>query len=141
MAVYVQTNQPEIIALNIAATQINASDTGKLFLIGAQGQALNVNLPAVQGGLHYRFQTTVDGAGLAHNVSIGLVAPNNHTLFGVIVNAADGLSAVDAQSRINFVGGNVDPCAIGDSIDLYCDGVNWSVFAYAQLTMSITLTA
>ena len=39
MSVYVQTNQPVTLALNQAAYAVSAADTGKLFLIGVQGQS------------------------------------------------------------------------------------------------------
>ena len=59
MSVYVQTNQPIQLALNQAAYAVSAADTGKIFLVGVQGQALTITLPALSAGLHYRFQTTV----------------------------------------------------------------------------------
>jgi len=138
MAVYVQTNQPVVIALIASPYQVVDSDTGKLFLIGPQLQELDINLPVNEAGLHYRFQTKVAGVALAHSVNIGYAGAED--IYGTIFNVAEDVLVVQGVSTINFTGGNVDPCSIGDTIDLYCDGTNWLVSAYAQLTGAITVS-
>jgi len=136
MAVYVQTNQPIPLTLIPAAYAVNAADTGKLFLIGPMAQATTITLPALQAGLHYRFQTTVAGVALAFLCTIRAVAATN--IQGVLANVADGLGVVTNRTSLAFVSA-ANPCAIGDTIDLYCDGTQWSVFAYARLTGGIAL--
>jgi hypothetical protein len=136
MSVYVQTNQPIVLTLTPAAVAIAAADTGKLFLVGPMAQATIITLPALAAGLHYRFQTTVAGAALAFLCTIRAVAATN--INGVLANVADGLGVVTARTSLAFVSA-ATPCGIGDTIDLYCDGTQWSVFAFARLTGGIAL--
>lgn len=136
MSVYVQTNQPYPLTLTAAAVAISAADTGKVFLIGPMAQATTITLPALAAGLRYRFQTTVAGAALAFLCTIRAVAATN--IQGVLANAADGLGVVTNRTSLAFVSA-ATPCAIGDAMEFYCDGTQWSVFAYARLTGGIAL--
>ncbi len=134
MSVYVQTNQPIPLVLNQAAYACSSVDTGKLFLIGIQGQALTITLPALAAGLHYRFQTAVGGVAMAFDVIVRAVAATN--LSGLLCIAANNPAAITAQTSCTFVA--AAPCAVGDFVDCYCDGVQWSVIACSSLAGGIT---
>lgn len=135
MSGYVQTNQPIVITNTGAAITISAVDTGKVFLIGIQAQATTAMLPAAAPGLHYKFIRTGNSATQAFNF---IIAAPGTLLHGVIANVIDGLSDINANTSIAFSAVAVHG-QIGDTIDMYCDGTNWSVLASGQLTTSFIL--
>jgi len=128
MSVYLQTNQCMNLQ-NIAAYQLTPQDTGKIILLNAAvGQGVTVTLPALAAGLHYRFQSMVAGATLAHDVAIRGVAANNISGILTIVGA-DPVAKTGATS-VTFT---TAACAIGDAVELYCDGVQWSCLGYSSV--------
>ena len=136
MSVYVQTNQPIQLALNQAAYAVSAADTGKIFLVGVQGQALTITLTALAAGLHYRFQTTVGGAALAALVRIRGVGGAN--IYGTLAIVGATPVYIKAQTHVQFVSA-ATPCAIGDFVELYCDGVQWSAFGSSGLAGGMSI--
>ena len=135
MSVYVQTNQPKEYINTATPQTLSANDTGKVILVGVQAQATTLNLPAVAQGLHYKFIRTGNSATQAHDFIISAGAT---ILYGAITNVIDGLSVVNADTSIAFSAVAAHG-QIGDTIDMYCDGVHWSVLAFGQLTTSFIL--
>ncbi len=130
MAVYVQTNQPINLTLNQAAYQVSAADTGKLFLLGVQGQALTITLPALASGLHYRFQVLAPVLGF--NIIITSVAA---IMNGLLCIAAANPAAVTASVSLTVT---TAASLVGDFVDCYCDGVQWSLIAGSGAVGGIT---
>ena len=132
MSVFVQTNQA-ITLPNQAAYAVSETDTGKMFLISIQGAAQTITLPALAAGLHYRFQTPIAGAPITANVGIRAVAANN--VSGVLSIVGATPVAITGQTTITFTTAN---CAIGDFLECYCDGTQWSVFGMSSVAGGLT---
>jgi hypothetical protein len=133
----VQTNQ--IVRLPYAATTINVSDSGKIFITPqtAGGVGVIYTLPAVASavGAHFRF---INGAPAALAGIVTITAPAN-TLQGVIMKGPVGgalLLSVGGSTSVNFA---TAASLIGDYIDLQCDGVNYYVSAMSAIALGITV--
>ncbi len=129
MSVYLQTNQVVTIQ-DAAAYAVSPADTGKTIMLRIMSQGCTITLPALAAGLHYRIQTPVAGAALAFDVAV--TASAGLLLNGVITFPGATPVAVTDNTSITFLTAGT-PCAIGDSIDCYCDGTRWSVLGYSRL--------
>lgn len=131
MSVYVQTNQP--VLLPDAAANISSADTGKLMIINTVNGARTYTLPAVAPGLHYHFVNKAPaalGANVTLDCGVGLVN-------GILSIVGATPVAVTANQNIRFL---TAATVKGDSVDLYCDGTNWSVFGASSVVGGLDAT-
>ncbi len=136
MAIYIQTNQP--ISLPNANASISAADSGKLMLFAAITGNRTYTLPALQAGLHFRFQNMAP-AGLGASAIIqGSGGLLNALMNGVLIKGGVVCAAVVGRSAVNFINGQ---SVKGDFLDCYCDGVQWSVMGSGRVTGAFTTTA
>ena len=125
------------------ATNLTPADCGTVVLGdaigGAQAAGFNVNLPAPQRGLYFKFvlrpasigggnsitvTATSDGT-TAANIAVGSVTVNE--IPTNVVAGVDILTFVEAAATC------------GDHAECVCDGVNWFVVAVGDAAGSVTL--
>ncbi len=134
MSQYIQSNQS--ILLPNANYTVSAIDTGKLFFIPVVTGARQINLPAVQIGLHFRFMVKAGAAALGFDVSI--VPPTVATVYGLLIT--QGVTAITIAGAIQNASNGVifDSTAVtGDWLDVYCDGTYWHVSGMSQIAGGI----
>ncbi len=135
---YIQSNA--IVPLAIATT-LTAADSGKIFMVDKTG-AFTITLPAVatSSGVTYKFivstaaVTTTRIAATAGTPIVGhaLNGPRAATNPSIVVGA--GTIAVNFSTS----------CVLGDTINLYCNGVGWFAEGFTgsnTLATGITFTA
>jgi len=124
----IRQNVPETIA---AARTLTASDSGKIFILNASAGAA-VSLPAVatSAGVRYKFIT---GAAFA-STAFTIVAATAKIQGGVIVNSTNVPCA--NITTITLAHGAE---AVGDWIELDCDGTNWYVKGVAKESGGVTV--
>jgi len=137
MAIYLQTNQPVTVAT--AATYApQLQDTGKIFLLAAQGAGMIITLPAAATvGTHYRFIMTALAGGI---ITIGTAA-GAAGLGGGVVNcngaAAVTIPIVAGSVTVNFTAA----ATFGDHIDVYAlSATRWSVSGISQVNAGLSVT-
>ena len=122
----------------LTATEVLvAADSGKLLTLGTAG-GFDTKLPAPAAGLHFTFVVkvapttayTITTNGTTQNVIHGFVVTND-------VNSATDpdLTNGTAVDVITFA---ANKAAIGDRVELVCDGTLWYAIAYSQVFDGIT---
>ena len=115
--------QTRIVENITAAKDIEASDSGKIFTID-QDAAFSITLPTVaQAGAGWFAKFLLTDAG-TNSVKI-ISDASEDTLIGMI-GSADGAASESAESgvdEIDFANG----AAVGDYVDIFCDGTNFYV--------------
>ena len=110
--------------VSITSSQtLTNQDSGKVFFIGACTAATTITLPTAKAGLHYSFiNTALNSAEV--KIDTGTASGTAPDFYGHTVGAAaESISA----KRIVHLANSAD--AIGDQIDIICDGTNWYVRA------------
>jgi len=103
-------------------TVLTAADSGKVFFLVQAGAARTATLPALENGLNFRF---ILMTAAANHWSIA-TAQAADDFVGSVVSADGGAgdSAADSDTVVRFVGGTA---AVGDQIELECDGTDWYI--------------
>ena len=116
-----------------AATTLDASDTGKVFILDAAA-GVTVTLPALAHGLNFKF---VVGAAFATTNWVIDSAEGDNINGNLLV--AGGAVPAEAEDQINFAFGAE---TVGDFIELIADKGNsqWIVWGIGNLTGAITAT-
>jgi len=113
------------------AQTIEQADSGKVFWLDAAGGA-TVTLPAVKAGLKLKFVLIQ-----AHSSTNWVIASaTSANIQGAFVDGAAAAAAAD-EDQMNFVAGTA---AVGDFIELSCDGTDWFVSGVCSATGGITAT-
>ena len=90
-----------------------------------------ITLPALAAGLHFVFINLA----LAHNWTVEC---GGGTINGTLVRVGAAVAtAVAAGGHLNFIGGT---SIVGDCVELYCNGLTWSVKANSGAGAGITVT-
>jgi len=113
-----------------ADTTLTASESGKVLLLDAIGEA--ITLPSPTAGLNYKFLCTVTTA----TTDWTIVAASN-----VIYGSAQVAGAVVAASAENTITLVVAKFLPGDWVTLESDGTNWYVEGSVVTTAGCTFTA
>lgn len=132
MSVYLQTNQPVLVAT--AATYApSLADTGKIFILAAQGAGMIITLPAAATvGTHYRFIMNALAGGV---VTIGTAAGAGG-LGGVALTANSTVPVIATTLTVNFAA----TATFGDYIDVYAvSATKWAVSAGSQVNGGIAV--
>ena len=111
---------------------LTAADSGKVFFLVQAGTARTATLPALENGLTFKFIVTTAAAG---NWSIATAQAADDFVGSVVTadgNAGD--SAADADTAVRFVGGTA---AVGDQVELECDGTDWYIRGSMKVTGGI----
>jgi hypothetical protein len=115
----------QVVAMGTAASvNLNVAQSGTTFLMNPT-QAQTVNLPIVAActGVSYKFISTTANPGFNYTIT-----PQTSVLSGLICGASTFV-ACQGKATIATVSANI---LIGDFIELFSDGVNWYVKAYAK---------
>jgi len=90
-----------------------------------------ITLPTIETGLHYRFVKT----GIAAFASVLTPAAGGTPFQGHIINTNGTPTAVPitAGATVSFTGTS----AIGDYIELHCDGTNWYVNGMSKVAAGL----
>ena len=113
-----------------ADTTLTASESGKVLLLDAVGEA--ITLPAPAAGLNYKFLCTVTTA----TTDWTITAPTA-VIYGS-AQVAGAVIAASAESVITLVVAKFLP---GDWVYLESDGTNWYVEGSVVTTVGLTFTA
>ena len=113
-----------------ADTTLTASDSGKVLLLDAVGEA--ITLPSPIAGVNYKFICTTTTA----TTDWTIVAATD-VIFGS-AQVAGAVIAADAENTITLVVAKFLP---GDWVTLESDGTNWYVEASVVTTVGLTFTA
>jgi hypothetical protein len=122
-----------------AANTLTAAETGKTCFLGHATEFVTT-LPAVAAGLHFKFIVSLAPAGAAYTI----VTPAGADLiYGNIVSSADAGGSADSTAgtkadTITFVDGQA---AVGDWVEVVCDGTYWYAFGVCGDEDAITFTA
>lgn len=115
------------------ATTLTAADSGKTFhLHSATGFA--TTLPALEAGLRFEFYVTTVPTSGNHTI---ITPASANTIQGTVSQPTGGVVATEAADTITMTQGTAN---LGDKVVAYCDGVNWSVQAFATANGSLTIT-
>lgn len=111
---------------------------GTMFSLDPNG-ARTVILPAPAAGFSYRF---ILSALLGGGQSLSIVTDSGQNIiYGGCCGpdvATGNYNTASAQDTIVF---NDGAEAIGDFVDVWCDGTNWYVFGWCQAASTITFSA
>ncbi len=111
----------------VAATNsINASESGSVFFLNHSTEFAST-LPAEAAGLHFTFIVTAAPSGASYTI----VPDAGTTIHGHSVSSADAGGSADSTAgtgvgTITFVDGQA---AVGDMVQIWCDGTNWFALA------------
>lgn len=113
-----------VVVTDAASYSILAANSGKIHLIGNNGQATSLILPAEAIGLNYEFWY-VGGAAEADDDTLNSENDTNYFIGGVsFLDAGDAIASVysdgDSHSKLILVN-----MAGGTKFNVVCDGVNW----------------
>jgi hypothetical protein len=132
-----ELNDPSRFVLTkTAASELTAEDSGStIYLNSATGFA--TTLPAPAPGLKFKFIVKTAPTSGNHTIvtkgSANIIQGNSF----VSATAGTGVPAVNEDS-INLI---ANQAAVGDNVDLWSDGTNWYVNAFAALGAGVTFTS
>ena len=129
-----------------AAKNLTAADCGTIILgvVGTQqavGTGFNLNLPAPERGLHYKFILAAPSIAANANAAITITSTSNGSsaanlgIGSVTVNGAT-TNVTSVADIVTFVH---DAATCGDFAEVSCDGTNWIWNIYGDGTGSVTL--
>ena len=127
------TYTPKMVVLAAAKTLV-VGDSGTTFLLNLAG-GFTVTLPALTYGLFYRFI-----AKTAPSTSYLITSAAGDDIVGAVYSASGGAEDTKTtlgDDNIVFVGGTA---VLGDSADVWCDGVGWYCRAYCAAAGGLTFT-
>jgi hypothetical protein len=104
-------------------TVLTSEDSGKVFyLVQSAAGARSATLPALEAGLNFRF---ILMTAAANNWSIA-TAQAADDFVGSVVSADGGAgdSATDSDTVVRFAS---TTAAVGDQVELECDGTDWYI--------------
>ena len=104
-------------------TVLTSADSGKVFyLVQSAAGARSATLPALEAGLNFRF---ILMTAAANNWSIA-TAQAADDFVGSVVSADGGAgdSATDSDTVVRFAS---TTAAVGDQVELECDGTDWYI--------------
>jgi hypothetical protein len=122
----------------LTATEVLvAADSGKLLTLGTAG-GFDTKLPAPAAGLHFTFVVkvapttayTITTNGTTQNVIHGFVVTND-------VNSSTDPDLTNG-TPVDVITFAATKAAIGDRVELVCDGTLWYAIAYCQVFDGIT---
>ena len=111
------------------AYEVLASDSGKLFLV-SQAAAYTITLPTEQEGLNFKFMCN---AAASNDVKID--GGESNAIKGQAFDPTTGINAID-NNMVKFASGSA---AVGDIIELHCDGTDWLCIAHSGGTNGIVV--
>ena len=114
------------------ANVITAAESGTVFFLNSATEFAST-LPAVQAGLHFTFIITAAPSGANYTV---VTNGGADVIQGQAVVNGSAVPAVNEDS-INFVSA---AAAVGDYVELWCDGTNWYVAGQGVAAGAITFT-
>lgn len=115
------------------ARTITVQDTGKVFILGgAAGAAITLPAVATSAGIYLKFIV-----GLAFATTNWTVVAASNVIQGSVIVNSTHVPGVN-ENTISFV---ASAEALGDFVELVCDGTNWYVNGSGVASGSITLTA
>lgn len=130
------TGPAEVLA---AADVLTAADAGKTIFLNSATE-FAVTLPAAALGLRFTFIVTAAPSGASYTI----VTPGapDQIIFGHVLTSGFNDSPADIETSggattITFVDGIA---AVGDRVDLECDGTNWYAVATCAVEAGITFT-
>jgi hypothetical protein len=119
-----------------AARVLTAADSGKVFFLKL-AVGFNITLPAPAVGLNYKFYVNIAPTGGA---GYTITAAAINTMVGQVYSSTGG----DADSTTTFIADLMtfvnDAAVIGDSLDVYSDGVGWYGRGFCNADTGITTT-
>lgn len=124
----------------VAATNtITADESGKTFFLGHATEFVTT-LPAPTAGLNFKFFVSLAPSGASYTI---VTHDGSDLIYGMAVSSADAGGSADstagtAADTITFVDGQA---AIGDYVQLSCDGTYWYAVAVMGDEDAITYTA
>ena len=128
------TFTPKLVVLS-GTTTVTTGQSGTAFLL-ALASGFTATLPALAFGLFYRFivKTTPTSGDYV------IASSETNKIVGAVYSASG--AAEDSQTTlgspdVKFKSG---VAVVGDSIDLWCDGVQWFSRAYCAVTAGILYT-
>lgn len=127
---YGQKKSSSILASGAVLT---SADSGKVFyLVQSAAGARTATLPALEAGLNFRF---ILMTAAANNWSIA-TAQAADDFVGSVVSADGGAgdSATDSDTVVRFVS---TTAAVGDQVELECDGTDWYIRGSMKVTGGI----
>ena len=127
------TRQLEVIETLAAAKVLTAADSGKHFrLVGASTIGYNIDLPALEDGLSFKFSLQKLTATTAWTITCPTAVINGY------VSVAYATVPAASESLVTFAHA---ADTIGDWVELKCNGTTWDIFGVASVTAGITVTA
>lgn len=115
---------------------IDASENGRIYFLASQNE-FPTTLPAPQSGLHFTFFVRQAPLGVSYTI----VTHSGAEILAGQVYSSDG---VDADSETAFTATTITfvqgASVIGDSADVWSDGVNWYARCYCNVSTGITIT-
>lgn len=119
-----------------AAKTIHVNENGRTFFLNSATE-FEMTLPPPAAGLHYKFFVTAAPSGADYTV----ITSGAAQILAGQVYSSDGVDA-DSETAftattINFVGG---AAVIGDSAEVWSDGVNWYARCFCNVSTGITIT-
>lgn len=128
----------EVVETLAAAKTLVAADSGKTFIL-SHATEFAVTLPAIAAGLYFKF--IVGNA--PETASYTIVTPGGVNLIsGLVLNSTGASSAAGCLN--DGLGDTItivdSQAVIGDTIELFSDGVNWYGYAYVNAAAAVTFT-
>lgn len=123
----------------VTATRVlTAAESGRVIFLNAATE-FDTKLPAPAAGLWFKFIVTAAPSGADYTITTNGTTQN--VIFGHVASAdlnAAGDSAIDTAGKdvISFVSAKA---AIGDWVELICDGTNWYMSGSCSVFDAITL--
>ena len=127
------TDTPKMVVLAGAKTLV-AGDSGTIFLLNLVG-GFTVTLPALAVGLFFRFIVKT-----APTTAYVITSAAGDDIVGAVYSASGGAEDTETTlgaDNVNFV---ASTAVLGDSADLWCDGVAWYARAYCAAAGGCTYT-
>jgi len=131
-------NQRKIVQDITVATNIEASDSGKVFAINKTSGAYSITLPTVAeagAGWFATFVITTQAANIVKIISDA----SEDTLIGVTIGAdtdGDGASVVSGVDEVAFIAATEK----GDKVEIFCDGTSFYCNAFTHDADHVTIS-
>lgn len=125
--------QKEVIDTLVAAKTLTAADSGTHYrLVGASTIGYNIDLPALEDGLNFKFSLQKLTATTAWTITCPTAVINGYVSVNYATIAAANESLVTFAHAAD---------TIGDWVELKCNGTTWDIYGVASQTVGITVTA
>jgi hypothetical protein len=137
--------------LTATTTTVNLSvaDGGKVILLNRNSAAggtavLAINLPVLASsvGVRYKFIIASGTPITTNDITISTAAATaclRSVVSGNVTASTGGNAAARTTLTIVCVTGGATGCAIGDTIDAFCDGTHWYLASNVNLVGAVTI--